>query len=69
MKPSVKGWTVSEQQVDLSNKILGGKQKFDFEQRKRDLAYVYKREADSKEEKKSVIAQIMFFADREICHE
>lgn len=68
MKPSVKGWAVAAQQEELKLKMHTDKD-LSFEQRKRDLAYVYKREADSKEEKKSVIAQIMFFADREICHE
>ena len=69
MKASAKGWAVAEQQVDLSNKIIGGKDEFDFDERKRKLADTYIKESDSKEEKKSVVAQIMFFADREICHE
>jgi len=68
MNSSAKGWAVAAQQEELKIKMHADKAP-DFEQRKRDLAYVYKREADSKEEKKSVIAQIMFFADREICHE
>jgi hypothetical protein len=68
MNSSAKGWAVAAQQEELKLKMHTDKD-LSFEQRKRDLAYVYKREADSKEEKKSVIAQIMFFADREICHE
>jgi len=68
MNSSAKGWAVAAQQEELKLKMHTDKD-LSFEQRKRDLAYVYKTEADSKEEKKSVIAQIMFFADREICHE
>jgi len=69
MKASAKGWAVAEQQVDLSHKMLGGKDRFDFEERKRKLADAYINDADSKKEKKSVVAQIMFFADRELWHE
>lgn len=68
MKPSVKGWAVAAQQEDLKLKMHRDSG-FDFEQRKRQLAYTYRDETSSKEEKKSVVAQIMFFADRELCHE
>ena len=66
MNSSAKGWAVAEQQLDLSNKMLGGKDSFDYEKRRRKLADVYVYETDSKEEKKSVIAQLIFFADREV---
>lgn len=68
MKPSVKGWVIAQQQDDLKVKMHPNRE-FDWHGRKRKLANTYREDADSEAAKKSVVAQIMFFADKELCHE
>ena len=67
MKPSVKGWAVAAQQDNLKEKMHGRDYDPTYTDRRESMAAVYVNKADSKEEKKSVIGELMFFADRELC--
>jgi hypothetical protein len=68
MIPTVQGWRIAKQQTELKGKVLEfrNEEPYHFNERCQALGEKYCTEDLNREEKKSLIAQMMFFADREL---